>query len=103
MIQSEIQIHNGLKHKNIVKMIDYGTDGVIIKPSGRKIDNLVYIMLEYVTGGDFYETVQNLNGMGEKGGRFFMNQLVDFLAYMNKKNVTHRDLKLENILIDEYL
>lgn len=60
-------------------------------------------MLEYVTGGDFYDTVQDLEGMGEKSGRYFMNQLVDMMSYLKKKNVAHRDLKLENILIDENL
>lgn len=39
--------------------------------------------------------------MGEKAGRFFMNQLIDSIEYMHKKGVVHRDLKLENILIDD--
>jgi len=81
-IEREIQIHKGLKHKNITKLIGYGTEGSIVKPSGRKIDNLVYIMMEYVSGGDFYETVNKLAGMGEESGRYFMNQLVDMLSYL---------------------
>jgi len=38
--------------------------------------------------------------MGEETGRYFLHQLVDCLTYLNKKNVVHRDLKLENILVD---
>ena len=41
-----------------------------------------------------------MGAMGEKAGRFFMNQLIDSIEYMHKKGVVHRDLKLENILID---
>lgn len=42
-----------------------------------------------------------MGAMGEKAGRFFMNQLIDSIEYMHKKGVVHRDLKLENILIDD--
>lgn len=41
--------------------------------------------------------------MGEDGGRFFLNQMIDVLGYMQSKNVVHRDLKLENILVDDQL
>ena len=41
--------------------------------------------------------------MGEDCGRYFIHQLVDVLSYMHKRNVVHRDLKLEMILLDEKL
>merc|ERR1711977_649943 len=41
--------------------------------------------------------------MGEDGGRFFLTQMLDTLDYLQAKSVVHRDLKLENILIDENL
>ena len=41
--------------------------------------------------------------MGEDAGRFFMHQMIDVLMYMQSKGVVHRDLKLENILIDDKL
>ena len=39
--------------------------------------------------------------MGEHAGRFFITQLLDALEYMHNKRVVHRDVKLENILVDE--
>jgi len=36
-------------------------------------------------------------------GRFFLEQLIDVLSYLDKKNVAHRDFKLENILVDNNL
>ena len=58
---------------NIVNIVGYGSDGQVLKPSGRKIENLVYILLEYVTGGLLFDVCQAIGGMGEDGGRFFLN------------------------------
>jgi len=60
-------------------------------------------MLEYIDGGILFDTVQSCGKMGEEAGLYFMNQLVDVLTYLNSKKVAHRDLKLENILIDSDL
>jgi len=54
-VEQEIQILQGLNHGNIVNIIGYGSDGHVLKPSGREIKNLVFIMLEYVTGGLLFD------------------------------------------------
>lgn len=102
-VEQEIQILQGLNHGNIINILGYGSDGVVIKPSGRKIENLVYIILEYVSGGLLFDVCQTLGGMGEDGGRFFLTQMIEVLSYMHGKGVVHRDLKLENILVDDNL
>ena len=58
-------------------------------------------MLECITGGLLFDVVQTMGGMGEDYGRFFMAQMLDVLEFMQAKGVSHRDLKLENILVDE--
>ena len=99
----EISIHKGLNHQNINMLIDYGTEGVIVKPSGRIINNLVFIIMEYVPGGTFYDMCEKFQGMGETKARFFMHQLVDAIGYLHSNEIAHRDLKLENILVNENL
>jgi serine/threonine protein kinase len=44
-----------------------------------------------------------MGGMGEDGGRYFLSQMIEVLSYMQGKGVVHRDLKLENILVDDNL
>jgi serine/threonine protein kinase len=41
--------------------------------------------------------------MGEDYGRFFLGQMIDVLEHMQNKGVVHRDLKLDNILVDEQM
>jgi carbon catabolite-derepressing protein kinase len=41
--------------------------------------------------------------MGEDVGRFFAIQMLDSIEYMHLLRVVHRDLKLENILVDDHL
>jgi len=44
-----------------------------------------------------------MGGMGEEYGRFFLGQIIEVVGYMQSKGVVHRDLKLENILVDEMM
>lgn len=71
-IEQEIEILRGLKHKSIVQIDSYGSEGLVVKPSDREIKNLVYIVLEHVRGGLLFELCEKLGGMGETAGRFFM-------------------------------
>jgi hypothetical protein len=54
-------------------MLDFGDAGEVLKPSGRIITNLVYIMMEFVQGGLLFDLCQLMAAMGEDSGRFFAN------------------------------
>ena len=71
-VKQEIKILQSIKHEHVIKCIGYGSNGVIKKPSGRIVDNLIYILLEYVSGGLLFDLCQNLGGSDEDSGRFFM-------------------------------
>lgn len=100
-VHNEITILKNLNHGNIVAMLGYGDTGHVVKPSGRHINNLVYICMEFVAGGLLFDLCQTMGAMGEDTGRFLIGQLLSALEYMHSKGVVHRDLKLENILFDD--
>ena len=104
-IEREIWIQANLNHSNIIKVLGYGSNGEIVKRSGRKIDGLTYVILEHASNGTLFDLIhQHRQGMGEAAGRFFMHQLCDMIDYMtNVKGVVHRDFKPENILLDQKL
>ena len=102
-VHNEITILKNLQHVGIINMYEYGDSGKVVKPSGRVIDNLVYIVMEFVQGGLLFDLCQTMGPMGEDAGRFFLHQMLDSIDYMHSRRVVHRDLKLENILIDDQL
>ena len=71
-VQNEITILKNLNNPGLIKLIEYGDQGVVQKPSGRVINNLIYIVMEFVTGGLLFDTCQSLGSMGENVGRYFM-------------------------------
>jgi len=83
--------------------MDFGDAGQVVKPSGRVISNLVFIIMEFVSGGLLFDLCQTMGAMGEDAGRFFMSQMIESLEYMHNLRCVHRDLKLENILVDDQL
>ena len=102
-VHNEITILENMHHHGIIKMYEYGDAGKVVKPSGRSIYNIVYIVMEFVQGGLLFDLCQSMGAMGEDAGRFFLTQMLDSVDFMHSRRVVHRDLKLENILIDDNL
>jgi len=102
-VHNEITILKNLQHAGIISMYEYGDAGQVLKPSGRIIDNLVFIVMEFVQGGLLFDLCQTMGAMGEDAGRYFLHQIIDSMEYMHNKKVVHRDLKLENILVTDNL
>ena len=82
-VETEIQILLGLQHKHIVRIIEYASDGTVVKPSGKKIDNLVYTMLEHFTGQTLFEVCRSFGRLREDLGRRFLSQMIEVLSYMH--------------------
>ena len=54
-VRNEITILKSLKHMGIISMIEYGDAGQVVKPSGRTLTNLVFIVMEFVQGGLLFD------------------------------------------------
>ena len=59
------------------------------------------IVMEYVSGGDLFDYVQNKEGINETSAQEMFKKIVHGVQHCHRKGITHRDLKLENILLDK--
>lgn len=60
------------------------------------------IVMELCPGGDLLKFVKKRRWLEESQAKFLFKQLMLGVAYMHKSGVVHRDLKLENILLDSH-
>lgn len=56
--------------------------------------------MEYVQGGLLFDLCQTMGPMKENIGRFFAIQMLQAMDHMHSQRIVHRDLKLENMLLD---
>lgn len=62
-------------------------------------DRLLIIIMEYVSGGDLGRHISERGPLPEGDVKLMAGQLVDALSYLHVRNITHRDVKPDNILI----
>uniref|UniRef100_A0AC35U777 Protein kinase domain-containing protein n=1 Tax=Rhabditophanes sp. KR3021 TaxID=114890 RepID=A0AC35U777_9BILA len=65
------------------------------------INDYFGFVTEYVSKGDLYSLIKEKGRYSESTARHYFNQIVCAVAYCHSRNICHRDLKLENIMIDE--
>eukprot|EP01018_Ginkgo_biloba_P032980 Gb_25414 [translate_table: standard] len=80
-----------IKHPNVVQLHE-------VMASKTKI----YIVLEFVTGGELFDKINDLGRLKEDEARRYFQQLVNAVDYCHSRGVYHRDLKPENLLLDTY-
>ncbi|XP_062118368.1 probable serine/threonine protein kinase IREH1 [Humulus lupulus] len=59
----------------------------------------LYLVMEYLNGGDLYSLLRNLGCLEEDVARVYIAEVVLALEYLHSLRVVHRDLKPDNLLI----
>ena len=88
-IHREIAILETLQHPNIVKLHEMV-----------QTHEYIGIILEYASGGELFDYILNQRYLKDPIARKLFAQLVSGVGYLHKKGIIHRDLKLENLLLD---
>lgn len=88
-ISFETNTLKSLYHVNVVKIFEtYETD------------KFYMIAMEYISCGDLLSYVRKRSKLTEPIAKFIFKQIIKGLIFIHNKGIAHRDIKLDNILID---
>ncbi|KAL9586372.1 MAG: hypothetical protein Q9212_000944 [Teloschistes hypoglaucus] len=90
-IYREINILQELNHPNIVRLHEM-----------TETDKYIGIVLEYASGGELFDFILLHRYLKDPSARKLFAQLISGVGYLHKKGIVHRDLKLENLLLDRH-
>ncbi|GAA5881644.1 hypothetical protein JCM16303_005525 [Sporobolomyces ruberrimus] len=88
-VRREIEVLKMVRHPNIVRLYD-----VI------ETEKYIGIVLEYASGGELFDHILAHRYLKERDASRLFAQLISGVSYLHRKGVVHRDLKLENLLLD---
>ncbi|XBI56068.1 serine/threonine-protein kinase SAPK7 [Aegilops tauschii subsp. strangulata] len=88
-VAREIINHRSLRHPNIIRFKE-----VVVTPTH------LAIVMEYAAGGELFDRICNAGRFSEDEARYFFQQLICGVSYCHFMQICHRDLKLENTLLD---
>ncbi|KAI9304554.1 kinase-like domain-containing protein [Cunninghamella echinulata] len=91
-VKREIAVMKLIKHPNIISLID------VIDLSD---STNLYLILEYIEGGELFEHLISCGKLSEKEARKYFQQIIFGLDYCHRHLICHRDLKPENLLLDK--
>eukprot|EP00915_Cephaloidophora_sp_WS-2016_P007943 GHVH01010980.1.p1 GENE.GHVH01010980.1~~GHVH01010980.1.p1 ORF type:complete len:596 (-),score=92.55 GHVH01010980.1:1001-2788(-) len=93
-IKHEIDVMKSLDHPNIVKIYEVFED----------FQNM-YIIMEYCEGGELYSHIRQMQNDAKKFTEKYiaklMKQILQGVRYCHLRNVVHKDLKPQNLMLDK--
>jgi serine/threonine protein kinase len=114
-IEKQSIFHKKLYGDTVVKFIEFKISGkkIVSKSTNSKNKNnslnespqvftnkCSYLVLEYVQQGELFDYVKYNKGLYFKIALYYFKSLILSLEEMHNKNICHRDIKLENLLLD---
>ena len=102
VFNKEMDIMKNLYHENLVNLICYNEKGIMIDDRTGKKEEIIYLGLELASNAELFDYIADpKKEFDEKCARNILRQIVQGLISMQKVNISHRDLKTENIFLND--
>ncbi|XP_054900050.1 hormonally up-regulated neu tumor-associated kinase homolog [Poeciliopsis prolifica] len=89
-MKREPRIHQMVRHPHIVVLLET-----------LETENSYYMAMELCAGGDLMDRICDRRRLGEREVRRYTRQILSAVEHLHKHGIVHRDLKIENFLLDE--
>jgi len=66
-------------------------------------DAFIFLVFELCRNGELFDYLTSVVTISEKKTRYIMRQIFEGIEYIHSRNIVHRDMKPENILLDDSL
>ena len=99
-IQEEVVIHSLFSHEHIIELENYHQCMTYYDKENNK-QNVAGLVVEYAEEGDLLSLLKKVGSFSEVVARSYFQQLISALEYIHEKEYNHRDVKIENLLLDK--
>lgn len=89
--EREVNVIIKMSHPGIIKIHDFLVD-----------PNFFYLVMDLCTGGTLLSQTEGNGKNNEERARPIFKQLLETVKYIHEQGIAHRDLKLENVLLDDF-
>ena len=91
-----------LRHPSVIKIFeDYSAENLEYDKEKKALNYNLFFM-ELCQGGDLLNYVRRRKFLDEERCKYIMKEIMLGLGYCHSKLIIHKDIKLENILLDNY-
>lgn len=98
-IDNEKVIDSLILERKILMQLDHFMILKLIKTF--KDDNRLYFLMEHVRGQDLFDVIRELNLLTDEDSKFYIACLVIIFEHLHERDIVYRDLKPENVMVDE--
>lgn len=88
-VMQEVRILKRFRHPNVVKLYETFES-----------EKHIVLVMELCAGGDLLNYVRKRRRLKEEYAKYIFKQIMEGIAHVHQKGVLHRDIKLDNILLD---